>query len=153
MQNFAELFEGKKVRSVFDARTGEWWFSVADICAVINDIDHTAARNYWKWLKSTWKKNHPELVGVTNRIDFATSSGTSHFSDAMDICGVIRLIMAYPSPRAVPFRLSLSEILAKSPDVIEQFAEIGGRSKAGASRPLNLKAVSVRDLFDKTIDG
>jgi prophage antirepressor-like protein len=150
MQNLVDLFAEKKIRAVWDNRTCKWWFSVADICAAINDCDYKAARNYWKWLKGTWTKEYSGLVSVTNRMDFPTATGTAHFSDAMDIKGVLHLIMAYPSPKAEPLRLWFVELLAENPIITEQFTQIGEKShsKRDEKRPTRLQTITVRDVTE-----
>ena len=47
-----QLFEEKKIRSVWDDKEEKWYFSIVDVCAVLTeqpDAEH--ARNYWKVLK------------------------------------------------------------------------------------------------------
>lgn len=51
--NFAiQLFEGKRVRIVWDAEQEKYYFSVVDIVQVLTDsADYQTARKYWKVLK------------------------------------------------------------------------------------------------------
>ena len=52
MKNKIQLFEEKKVRTVWDDETEEWYFSVVDVVEILTDQpSHQGARNYWKVLK------------------------------------------------------------------------------------------------------
>ena len=47
-----QLFEEKKVRTVWDDLQEKWYFSIVDVCAVLTDQpDYDLAKNYWKVLK------------------------------------------------------------------------------------------------------
>lgn len=58
-----QLFEEKKIRSVWDDKEEKWYFSIVDVCAVLTeqpDAEH--ARNYWKVLKHRLATNRLQLV-------------------------------------------------------------------------------------------
>lgn len=61
--NFAiQLFEGKRVRIVWDADQEKYHFSVIDIVQVLTDsADYQTARKYWKVLKSRLKKGRKRV--------------------------------------------------------------------------------------------
>lgn len=44
-----QLFEARKVRTVWDSEQEKWYFSVVDVVAVLTDSSNP--RNYWKVLK------------------------------------------------------------------------------------------------------
>ena len=67
--NKLKVFEDKKIRTVWDADTEEWYFSVVDVVAVLTDSsDYQVARNYWKVLKNRLNAEHSELVTKCNRL-------------------------------------------------------------------------------------
>ena len=39
---------GKSLRSIYDPHTTGYWFSVIDLCAILNGSNHKAAQVYWK---------------------------------------------------------------------------------------------------------
>lgn len=44
-----QLFEEKKVRTVWDDKEEKWYFSIVDVCGVLTEQPDTEhARNYWK---------------------------------------------------------------------------------------------------------
>ena len=51
MQNKIKLFEDKKIRVAWDSEKQDWYFSIVDIVAVLNDTDYQTARDYWNKLR------------------------------------------------------------------------------------------------------
>ncbi len=57
-QNAIKILEERKVRSVWDDDTEEWYFSVVDVVAVLTEsVDATA---YWRKLKQRLKEEGNE---------------------------------------------------------------------------------------------
>ena len=55
-----KIFEEKKVRTIWDDETEEWYFSVVDVVAILTEsVDSTA---YWRKLKQRLKKEGNETV-------------------------------------------------------------------------------------------
>ena len=46
MENNIQIFEGKKIRSVWDNEKEEWYFSVVDVVGALTDSLNP--NNYWK---------------------------------------------------------------------------------------------------------
>ena len=44
-QNAIKIFEEKKVRTLWDSETEEWYFSIVDVVAVLTDSENP--RRYW----------------------------------------------------------------------------------------------------------
>ena len=63
-----KVFEERKVRTVWDDQTEEWYFSIVDVVAVLTDNDYQTARNYWKVLKNRLKKEGNETVTNCNQL-------------------------------------------------------------------------------------
>ena len=53
MENNIQIFEGKKIRSVWDNEKEEWYFSVVDVVGILTDSLNP--NNYWKVLKKRLK--------------------------------------------------------------------------------------------------
>ena len=60
-----QLFEQRKVRTVWDDETEKWYFSVVDVVGVLTDSPDP--NNYWKVLKNRLKKEGNETVTNCNR--------------------------------------------------------------------------------------
>ena len=49
-----QLFEEKKVRTVWDDKEEKWYFSIVDVCGALTDSKDANA--YWRKLKQRLKK-------------------------------------------------------------------------------------------------
>ncbi len=68
-----QIFEERKVRTVWDDEKEEWYFSVVDVVAVLTDsVD---PRTYWKVLKNRLKKEGNETVTNCNRLKLQVADG------------------------------------------------------------------------------
>ena len=50
LDTIAKIFEGKKIRSIWDSEKEEYYFSVVDVIYALTDSINS--RNYWNMLKS-----------------------------------------------------------------------------------------------------
>lgn len=58
-----QLFEQRKVRTVWDDDEEKWYFSIVDVCGVLTDSkDALTARKYWNKLKQRLKEEVNETV-------------------------------------------------------------------------------------------
>lgn len=57
-----QLFEERKVRTVWDDKAEKWYFSVIDVVAVLTDS--ADAKRYWSVLKSRLKKEGCEPTTI-----------------------------------------------------------------------------------------
>ena len=107
-ENFAiQLFEGKKVRIVWDAEQEKYYFSVTDIVQVLTDSVNP--RDYIKKmlrrdpeLKSKWGTICPPVVMLA-------PDGKRRKTQAADLEGIFRIIQAIPSKKAEPVKQWLAE--------------------------------------------
>ncbi len=67
-KNAIKLFEEKKIRTVWDDETEEWYFSVVDVVGVLTESSNP--NNYWKALKNRLKKEGSQLVTNCNQLKF-----------------------------------------------------------------------------------
>ena len=74
-----QLFEQRKVRTVWDDETEKWYFSVVDVVGVLTDSP--APNNHWKVLKSRLKKEGNETVTNCNRFKLQASDGKMRLTD------------------------------------------------------------------------
>lgn len=106
-----QLFEEKKIRSVWDDKEEKWYFSIVDVCAVLTeqpDAEH--ARNYWKVLKHRLIKEGNQTVTTCNRLKLRASDGKLRLTDVADTEQLFRLIQSVPSPKAEPFKLWMAQV-------------------------------------------
>ena len=108
--NEIKLFEGNKIRSVWDNEKEEWYFSVVDIVGALTESKNP--RRYWSDLKRKMKDEEGaiQLYEKIVQLKLESSDGKMYNTDVADIQGIFRIIQSIPSPKAEPFKMWLSEI-------------------------------------------
>ena len=101
-QNAIKVFEEKKVRTLWDSETEEWYFSVVDVVAVLTDSPNP--RKYWSVLKTRLKKEGSELATNCSQLKMLSSDGKYYKTDVATTQQLFRLIQSIPSPKAEPFK-------------------------------------------------
>lgn len=81
-QQAIQLFEEKKVRTVWDEEQEKWYFSIVDTVAVLADsVDATA---YWRKLKQRLKAEGNETVTNCHGLKMRTAVGAKYVSGTFD---------------------------------------------------------------------
>lgn len=105
------IFEGKKIRRVWDEAKELWYFSVVDIVAVLtNQTDFQKARNYWNKLAQRLREEGSEVVTNCQRLKMEAEDGKMRETDVADVEIILRLIQSVPSPKAEPIKLWLAKV-------------------------------------------
>ena len=115
--NQIQIFEEKKVRSVWDDAEEKWYFSIVDAVAVLTDSPDP--RNYWKVLKHRLKKEGNQSVTDCNQLKLPSSDGKYYKTDVADTEQLFRLIQSIPSPKAEPFKLWMAQVAADRLDQMQ----------------------------------
>ncbi|MFH1170315.1 MAG: BRO family protein [Candidatus Vogelbacteria bacterium] len=103
------IFEGKKIRRIWDEEKERWYFSVADVIAALTDSDNPQV--YWRVLKKRLiDEGSGETVTKCNGLKMEALDGKMRFTDAADTETMFRLIQSIPSPKAEPFKLWLARV-------------------------------------------
>ena len=111
MKNNLAIFDGYKIRRLFDEKTEIWWFSVVDIIQVLTQQpDYKAAQNYWKVLKHRLNKEGSQLVTECNQLKLAAADGKKYLTDVANAETLLRLVQSVPSPKAEPIKLWLAKV-------------------------------------------
>ena len=109
MENNIQIFEGKKIRSVWDNEKEEWYFSVVDVVGVLTDSVN--ARDYWyKMKKRMTDEEKSELSTICRQLKLKAPDGKMRLTDVADIQGIFRVIQSIPSPKAEPFKMWLAQV-------------------------------------------
>lgn len=103
-----QLFEEKKVRTVWDEEQEKWYFSIVDVCGVLTDSPNP--RNYWKVLKHRLIQEGNETVTNCNQLKLKAEDGKMRQTDVADTEQLFRLIQSIPSPKAEPFKLWMAQV-------------------------------------------
>ncbi|HLD61637.1 MAG TPA: BRO family protein, partial [Patescibacteria group bacterium] len=105
------IFEGKKIRRIWDEKAEKWYFSVIDIVAVLTEqSDYNRAKTYWTTLKNRLKNEGSEVVTNCDRLKMLAQDGKMRETDAADTETLFRLIQSVPSPKAEPIKLWLARV-------------------------------------------
>lgn len=92
-----QLFEERKVRTVWDDDAEKWYFSVVDVVGVLTDsID---GRKYWNKLKQRLKEEGNETVTNCHQLKMPAADGKMRMTDVADTEQLFRLIQSIPSPK------------------------------------------------------
>lgn len=107
--NFAiQLFEGNKVRIVWDEEQEKYYFSVVDIVQVLTgSVDATA---YWRKLKQRLKEEGNETVTNCHALKLPAADGKKRLTDVADLQGIFRIIQSIPSKKAEPVKQWLAQL-------------------------------------------
>jgi len=112
-----QLFEEKKVRTVWDDKEEKWYFSIVDVCAVLTEIKDP--QTYWRVLKNRLKKEGNETVTNCNGLKMQAADGKMRMTDVADTEQLFRLIQSIPSPKAEPLKQWMAEVAAKRIDQMQ----------------------------------
>lgn len=109
MENNIQIFEDKKIRSVWDNEKEEWYFSVVDVVGALTDSVN--ARDYWyKMKKRMTDEEKSELSTICRQLKLKAADGKMRLTDVADIQGIFRIIQSIPSPKAEPFKMWLAQV-------------------------------------------
>ena len=115
--NQIQIFNERKVRTVWDNETEEWYFSVVDVVAVLTDsVDPTA---YWRKLKQRLKKEGNETVTNCHGLKMKSADGKMRLTDVATPEEMFRLIQSIPSPKAEPFKQWMAQVAATRLDQLQ----------------------------------
>lgn len=112
-----KLFEEKKVRTVWDDETEEWYLSVIDVIAVLTDSDNP--RRYWSDLKRKLSKEGSQLYANIVQLKLPSIDGKSYKTDVATTDQLFRLIQSIPSPKAEPFKLWMAQVAKERLDEMQ----------------------------------
>lgn len=103
-----QLFEERKVRTVWDDKQEKWYFSIVDVVAVLTDS--TNPRKYWSVLKTRLKKEGSELATNCSQLKMMSADGKRYLTDVADTEQIFRIIQSIPSPKAEPFKQWMASV-------------------------------------------
>lgn len=103
-----QIFEEKKVRTVWNEEEEKWYFSVLDVVEVLTDSVNPT--DYFKKMR----KREPELAEYvgTNcpHVEMITPTGKKRKTIVGDTETIFRIIQSIPSPKAEPFKQWMAQV-------------------------------------------
>lgn len=106
--NSIQLFEDRKIRTVWDEEKEEWYFSVVDVVAVLSDSANPT--DYLKKMRKRDEQLASYLGTNCPQVEMTGSTGKKRKVLAANTEGILRIIQSIPSPKAEPFRLWLAAV-------------------------------------------
>lgn len=111
-----QLFEDKKVRTVWDSETEQWYFCVVDVVEVLTD-----SKNPSDYIKKM-KKRDPSLAQgwgqIVTPLSVQTAGGKQRVNCATQQ-GLFRIIQTIPSHRAEPFKNWMAQVASQRLDQMQ----------------------------------
>jgi hypothetical protein len=102
------IFEGQKIRRIWDEEKELWYFSVVDIVQALTGS--TIPRRYWSDLKNKLKNEGSEVYEKIVQLKIMAEDGKNRETDMADTEAMFRIIQSIPSPKAEPFKLWLARV-------------------------------------------
>lgn len=109
LETISNLFEDKEIRSIWDSKKEEYYFSVIDVISTLTESKNP--NDYWYKLKKRMSEEEKsELSTKCRQLKMKSSDGKFYKTDTLDTKGILRLIESVPSPKAEPFKLWLANL-------------------------------------------
>jgi BRO family, N-terminal domain len=133
-QEGIQIFEDKKVRTIWDAEQEKWYISIVDAIEVLTESPNP--RKYWSVLKTRLKKEGSQLATDCSQLKMQSADGKFYKTDVADTEQLFRLIQSIPSPKAEPFKLWIAKVASERLDemqdpeltidrALEQYLQLG----------------------------
>ena len=112
-----QLFQERKVRTVWDDQEEKWYFAIVDVVEVLTDS--TNPQTYWRVLKNRLKKEGNETVTNCNALKLRAADGKMRLTDVADTEQLFRIIQSIPSPKAEPFKQWMAQVASQRIDQMQ----------------------------------
>ena len=103
LSTITQLFDGKEIRSIWDAEAEDYYFSVVDVINALAEPKDSS--DYWTTLKKRLLKDEKsEIPTKCRKLKMKSSKdGKKYMTDTLDTEGVFRLIESVPSSKGEVF--------------------------------------------------
>jgi DNA-damage-inducible protein D len=104
-----KLFESKQVRSHWDEKEEQWYFSIIDVVEILTNSPNP--RDYWFKMKIRVKtEDGLELSTICRQLKLKANDGKMRETDVANAQTLLRIIQSIPSPKAEPFKQWLAKV-------------------------------------------
>ena len=110
LATITQLFDGKEIRSIWNAEKEDYFFCVVDVINVLAEPKDSS--DYWTTLKKRLLKDEKsEIPTKCRKLKMKSlKDGKLYPMDTLDTQGIFRLIESIPSPKAEPFKMWLAKL-------------------------------------------
>ena len=106
-----KLFDDKQIRTVWNEREEEWYFSVVDVVGALTEQQtQRGASTYWAVLKKRLIEEGNELLTNCKQLKMTAADGKQRLTDVANTEQLLRIIQSIPSKKAEPFKLWLARV-------------------------------------------
>ena len=112
-----QLFEERRVRTVWDDQQEKWYFSIIDVCEVLTSTDNP--RRYWSDLKRKLLAEGSQVYEEIVQLKLRASDGKLRLTDVADTEQLFRIIQSIPSPKAEPFKVWMAQVVSQRLDQMQ----------------------------------
>ena len=116
MDNKIRIFEDRKIRTVWNVETEEWYFSVSDVVEVLTDSKDV--KQYIKKMRARDKELDSKWGTICTPLQMLAPDGKMRKTQTANIEGILRIIQSIKSPKAEPFKAWLAKVGAERLDEI-----------------------------------
>ena len=103
-----QLFEERKVRTVWDDQEEKWYFSVVDVIGILTDSVNPT--DYLKKLRKRDLQLGNHIGTNCPQVEMMTETGKRRKTLAADTEQIFRIIQSVPSPKAEPFKQWMAQV-------------------------------------------
>ena len=154
LETIQNLFEGKEIRSIWDAEKEEYYFSVVDVIGALTDSN--IPKRYWTDLKRKLSEEGSQLYEKIVQLKMKAQDGKWRETDTLDTKGILRLIESVPSSKAEPFKLWLANLGSEridevfNPEIAVNRAVEYYRNKGYSDEWIKSRLLGIVDRFKLT---
>lgn len=112
-----QLFEERKVRTVWDGKQEKWYFSIVDVVAVLTES--ADPKQYIKKMKSRDEMLKLNWGTICTLVAMRSEDGKIRKEMAADQTQLFRLIQSISSPKAEPFKQWMAQVAAQRMDQMQ----------------------------------
>ena len=112
-----QLFEQRKVRTMWDDASETWYFSVVDVIAVLTDS--ADPKQYIKKMRNRDSELSANWGTICTLVPLVSDDGKRHKEMTATVEGIFRLIQSIPSPKAEPFKVWMAQVAATRLDQLQ----------------------------------
>lgn len=103
-----QLFENQAIRTVWDDKTEEWYFSVQDVVAILTDS--TDPKQYIKKMRTRDPELSDNWGTICTPVQMVAADGKKRKIQAANTEGILRIIQSIPSRKAEPLKRWLAQV-------------------------------------------
>lgn len=112
-----QLFSERRIRTVWDSNTEEWYFSIVDVVSVLTDS--ADPKQYIKKMRARDPELNSNWGTICTLVPLVGEDGKKRRGMAADTKNMFRLIQSIPSPKAEPFKQWMAQVAAQRIDQMQ----------------------------------